>query len=121
MPAAELIRIPVRGFAHSTLLCCFEMYAEDAQDEDEDCRNLAAVAAAFQRGRFKALAFAPSDVRAIRFGVLDLLNGEDSVVEVEAKKPKHKRDPDTIRHARAARDGLSGIYDRLLTTAPETP
>jgi hypothetical protein len=113
MSTAELIRIPVRGFAHSTLLCCFEMYAEDAEDEDEDCRNLAAVAAAFQRGKFRALAFAPSDARAIRFGVLDLLNGEDSVAEAEARKPKHKRDPDTIRHARAARDGLSGIYDRL--------
>ena len=113
MPTADLTRIPVRGFAHSTLLCCFEMYLEDAEDEDEDCRNLAAVAAAFQRGKFKALVFAPSDVRAIRFGLIDLLNGEDFVAEAEAKKPKHKRDPDTIRHARAARDGLSGIYDRL--------
>lgn len=113
MPTADLIRIPVRGFAHSTLLCCFEMYAEDAEDQDEDCRHLAAVAAAYQRGNFKALAFAPSDVRAIRFGLLDLMNGEDFVAEAEAKKPKHKRDPDTVRHARAARDGLSSIYDRL--------
>lgn len=98
-----MIRVPVRGWAASTL----EPYAEE--DWSTDAPEIEAVCRAFRRGDRKALAFYPSEADAVLDGLASLSNTEDERAEDKNEK---RRDPEGARIARLASNGLTKLSQR---------
>ena len=116
------IRLPVRGYAESSLLCAAEVCedprpGDPADDSDDD---IVAAVRAWRRGKSKALVVEADDALAVVRGLNSLANGEDATAEMEMRRPLAKRDPQTIRAARSACEGLTGLARRVAAsvTAP---
>ena len=80
-----MIRVPVRGWAASTL----EPYAEE--DWSTDAPEIEAVCRAFRRGDRKALAFYPSEADAVLDGLASLSNTDDERAEDKNEKRRDRR------------------------------
>ena len=108
-------RFPVKGYAESSLLCAAEVYEdprfEDPTDDGDD--DVAAVVRAWRRGGSKALVVEPAEADAVRRGLNALANCEDAAAEMEQSRALAKRDPEIIRAACAARDGLTRLALRV--------
>lgn len=100
------MRLPLSPFALSTVAA----YAEE--DWSTDAPDLEAVCRAYRAGGGASLLVAPSDVDAVARGLVALANTEDDIAE-----DRRHFDPETRRHSRAARDGLSAAHGRLLRLA----
>lgn len=96
------IRLPVDGYAHSTL----QMYSEPGivDHDDPDDADIAAVIAAYNG---KSLRFEPQQAEQIARGLTDLSNTEDE--DCERRKKERHPDPEGIRFCRAASLGLSTL------------
>lgn len=115
------VTLRVRGFASSTLDGVAEMADIAEELEHDDAAGLRLLANAY---RNSALIFDASDAEAIGCALRDLANSEDAYAE----QPNAKRnDPEGVRYARAARDGLSGLASKAwrvassLASSAETP
>lgn len=100
---AGIIVLRVRGFAATTLDSATEAAEMAEESGEEEADILAAVARAYRDG---ALRFTREEADAVASGLCDMANSEDGFVE------EHKSDPDaveSVRMARAARDGLSSL------------
>ena len=105
------ITLRVRGFASSTLDGVAEMADIAEELEHEDSAGLRLLANAYRNG---ALTFDAVHAEAIGCALQDLANGEDAYCE----NPNAKRtDPNGVRFARAARDGLSGLASKAWSAA----
>ena len=93
-------------FALSTVA----MYAEE--DWTTDAPDIEAVCRAYRAGGGRALRVEAADVATVARGLVDLANTEDEIAE-----DRRSFDPETRRHSRAARDGLSAAHGRLLAMA----
>lgn len=102
------MRIPVRGWAASTL----EAYAEE--DWSEDDPSLEAVCAAFRRGGGRALVVDHAGVDQVLDGLTTLSNTEDARAE---DKNARRSDPEGTRFARWASNGLSRLSTQLCRAA----
>lgn len=99
--------IRVTGFAASTLDGVWEM-AEEAEDMgDEDAPIFRAVATAYKGG---ALRFNREEADMIRHGLCELSNSEDGYAE---ERNHQLHDPEGVRMARAACQGLVGLSRRI--------
>ncbi len=99
-----MIRLPVRGFASSTLDGVREM--ADAAEElgDEDAPAFRLLADAYDGD---ALRFEARDGETLFRVLVDLANSEDATAE-------HNPDAEARRMARAARDGLGTLATKAL-------
>lgn len=105
------VTLRVRGFASSTLDGVSEMADIAEELEHEDAAGLRLLASAY---RDNALTFDVTDAEAIGCALRDLANSEDDYAE----NPNAKRtDPEGVRFARAARDGLSGLASKAWSAA----
>lgn len=102
-----MTRLPLSPFALSTVAA----YTEE--DWSTDAPDIEAVCRAYRAGGGASLLVAPSDVEAVARGLVTLANTEDETCEGRHRSP----DPETRRHSRAARDGLSAAHGRLLRLA----
>jgi hypothetical protein len=96
-------RLPVRGYALSTLVA----YAEERWHEDAP--EIEAACAALRAGGGSALLVAPEEALLVASGLVELSNTEDEDAEREARLPVARRDPERLRHLRAACSGLSTL------------
>jgi hypothetical protein len=105
------VRFPVSGFAESTLCA----YAEEDWSGADGLGDpgIHAVVLAYRAGGGKALVVTPESADLVGEGLTDLSNTEDEVAEEERKKAPRQRDPDRMRFARAASNGLSGLGMRI--------
>jgi hypothetical protein len=105
------MRFPVRGMATSTL----DAYSgEDWSGADGfGDPGIHAVALAWKAGKGRALVVDPDALDAVLDGLTDLSNSEDEIAEEERKTAKYGRDPERMRHARQASDGLSAVSTRI--------
>ena len=101
-----MARFAVSGFAESTLCA----YAEEEWQEDA---GIAAVVAAYRAGKGKALVVSPESASLVCDGLTDLSNTEDEIAENERKKAPGKRDPERMKYARLASNGLSTLGTRI--------
>lgn len=92
-----MIRLPVAGYADSTLTA----YSEE--DWTEDDPEIEAVCAAYRAGKRRALVFDAGQAEALWAGLVTLSNTEDEAATQE------RRDPERRRMCRAASVGLSGL------------
>jgi hypothetical protein len=99
--AVRKICLPVRGYAESSLLGL----AEIAADVELDARDVLLVRS-FSKGK---LCFRPDQRDDIGFALADLANAEDAM----ATEMTRRRDADSARYARAARDGLTGLAQKV--------
>jgi hypothetical protein len=100
---ARPLRLPVGGFALSTLAAYAEEYWGD------DAPEIEAVTAALRAGGGSALVFDAADAERVADGLTALSNTEDGEAEGEARLPKDQRDPERARVLRAAATGLSTL------------
>ena len=104
MTAGKSLRVPVRGWAASSI----EIHAEESWSEDAP--EIEAVCAAFRLGGRKALAFDLADADLVVDGLTTLSNTEDERAEDKNQK---RRDPEGTRYARLSSDGLSSLSIRV--------
>ena len=99
------VRVPVTGWAHSTLTA----YAEE--DWSVDDPEIEAVCVAYRAGKGRALVVTLESAEAICGGLTTLSNTEDEAAE-------RRRDPaDQRRMARWASLSLSGLHSRAWVAA----
>lgn len=105
---SRTVRLPVRGYALSTLLAyAEERWADDAPEIEAACEALRA-------GGGSTLLVKPSSMPLVVDGLIALSNTEDEEAEREARLPLARRDPERLRMLRAASTGLSGLAARLV-------
>lgn len=116
---ASILRIPVRGFAISTLHAYAEEGILDASDRgDEDMADVCAAVDAYIAGEAIATGatrylLMPIDAAdAVRRGLIELANTEDD--EADARRV---RDPEGARYSRAACRGLSMLAQTVARRA----
>lgn len=97
------ICLPVRGFAESSLIGLAEVADDDGIELD--ARDLLLVKS-FSKGR---LCFRPEQRDDIGSALTDLANAEDAMAEEMTRR----RETESARYARAARDGLTGLALRV--------
>ena len=99
------VRVPVTGWAHSTLTA----YAEE--DWSADDPEIEAACAAYRAGKGRALVVTLENAERVCGGLVTLSNTEDEVAE-------RRRDPaEQRRMARWASLGLSGLHSRAWVAA----
>lgn len=111
-----MIRLPIRGFAVSTLHAYAEEGILDADDRaDEEMADLCAAVDAYTAGgpyltseAPRYLVFDDAVADRVRRGLIDLANGEDD--EADARR---RNDPEGARYSRAACRGLSTLAQRV--------
>ena len=100
--AGRKICLPVRGFAESSLIGLAEVAADGVE---LDARDVLLVRS-FSGGK---LCFRPEQRDDIGFALHDLANAEDAMAEEMTRR----RDSESARFARAARDGLTGLAQKV--------
>lgn len=96
------ICLPVRGFAESSLIGLAEVAADGVE---LDARDVLLVKS-FSGGK---LCFRPEQRDDIGFALHDLANAEDAMAEEMTRRG----DSESARFARAARDGLTGLAQKV--------
>lgn len=100
--AGRKICLPVRGFAESSLIGLAEVAADGVE---LDARDVLLVRS-FSGGK---LCFRPDQRDDIGFALHDLANAEDAMAEEMTRR----RNSESSRFARAARDGLTGLAQKV--------
>ena len=98
------LRIPVHGYAHSTLTA----YSEETWTDDAP--EIEAVCAAYRAGGHRALLVQAGQAEQVLAGLTSLSNTEDELASDRNEKRRH---PEGARMAGAASRGISGISVRL--------
>lgn len=104
-------RFAVSGFAESTL-CAYAEEDWSGADGMGDA-GIAAVVAAYKLGNGTGLIVTADTADVVCDGLTDLSNTEDEIAEEERKTAAYGRDPERMKYARLASNGLSALGMRI--------
>ena len=106
-----MARFAVSGFAESTL-CAYAEEDWTGADGLGDA-GIAAVVAAYKLGNGTGLVVTRESADLVCDGLTDLSNTEDEIAEIDRKKAPRQRDPERMKYARLASNGLSSLAMRI--------